>query len=70
MIEKEVKTIEAGGTFLNIDNGGDPYLVYGLDWSRCLVSLSTAKIISRFTKCESITPALAAKRNVHCVRRC
>ncbi len=32
VIEKEYKTIEAGGTSLDIDNDGDADLVYGQDW--------------------------------------
>jgi len=32
VLEKEFKTIEAGGAYLDIDNDGDLDLVYGQDW--------------------------------------
>lgn len=32
LLEKEFKTIEAGGAFFDIDDDGDPDLVYGQDW--------------------------------------
>jgi sugar phosphate isomerase/epimerase len=32
VLEKQFKTIEAGGAFSDIDNDGDPDLVYGQDW--------------------------------------
>src|SRR6476660_4992632 len=32
VLEKQFKTIEAGGAFLDIDNDGDLDLVYGQDW--------------------------------------